>query len=376
MRILFISAATGGGSARSTFELAELLAPRGHDIGILSRTTGAERRKQIHKRAVNLRTKLEPSAGAKIVGSIAQQIGRNPRVTAGHGSLAVWETILPENSLGPVLKQFRPEVVVVSSMGVTTWREVRAELAAAEIPSVLYIREERGLLHLTLSKAPPDRLLTNAHALTDECVALGYAADTVPSIVMLDDSRVESTRTRILYVNPLYVQGVDIALTLAEARPDIPFVFQEWWVLPADEREHIERRLRALPRAELRAPVSDPKILYADALALLAPFRFNGRSRLVLEAQSNGIPVLGSDRPAVAESIGAGGVLVDIDAPAAAWAAGLAELIDDPARYRAYSATALEHASRAEVDPAAITDRFEQIITEVVASPHSRFGVT
>ena len=156
-------------------------------------------------------------------------------------------------------------------MGVTAWRQVRAELAAAGIPSVLYVREERGLLHLSLSQAPPDLLLTNAHALTDECAALGYHAETVPSIVMLDDSRVESTRTRIVYINPVPIQGVDIALELAEARPDIPFLFQEWWPLPDDAREHIERRLRALPHAELRRPVTDPSVLYADARAFCSP---------------------------------------------------------------------------------------------------------
>ena len=332
MRILFISAATGGGSARSTFELAELLAPRGHDIAILSRTNGSARRKRLHKRVVNLRTKLGGSTTASAVGRVAQRIGRKPTRATGT-RLEVWETALPENSLEPVRNRFRPDVVVVSSMGVTAWRQVRAELAAAGIPSVLYVREERGLLHLSLSQAPPDLLLTNAHALTDECAALGYHAETVPSIVMLEDSRVESTRTRIVYINPVPIQGVDIALELAEARPDVPFLFQEWWPLPEDAREHIERRLRALPHAELRRPVTDPSALYADARALLAPFRFNGRSRLVLEAQSNGIPVLGSDRPAVAESIGAGGVLVGIDDGIDAWTAGLAELVDDPERY-------------------------------------------
>jgi len=261
--------------------------------------------------------------------------------------------------------------VVVSSMGVTAWRQVRAELAAARIPSVLYLREERGLLHLSLSHAPPDLLLTNARALTDECAALGYPAETVPSIVMLDNSRVDSTRTRVVYINPVRIQGVDIALALAEARPDVPFLFQEWWPLPDDERKHIEDRLRPLPHAELRRPVTDPKLLYVDARALLAPFRFNGRSRLVLEAQSNGIPVLGSDRPAVAESIGAGGVLVGVDEPTEVWAAGLSELIDDPDRYQAYCAAALEHAGRPEVDPDLIVARFERLLTELVADRRS-----
>ncbi|MGZ4690599.1 MAG: glycosyltransferase [Acidimicrobiia bacterium] len=367
MRILFISAATGGGSTRSTFELAELLAPRGHDIAILSRTSGSARRRRLHKRVVNLRTKLGESATASAVGRVGQRIGRKPTRATGT-SLEVWETPLPENSLEPLRRRFQPDVVVVSSMGVTAWRQVRAELAAVGIPSVLYIREERGLLHLSLSHAPADLLLTNAHALTEECAALGYEAETVPSIVMLDSSRVESTRERVVYINPVPIQGVDIALALAEARPDVPFLFQEWWPLPDDARRNIEDRLRALPHAELRPPVTDPSVLYADASVLLAPFRFNGRSRLVLEAQSNGIPVLGSDRPAVAESIGPGGVLVGIDEPVDAWAAGLSELIDDPERYLAYSAAAREHAERPEVDPGFLVERFERLICELVAN--------
>ncbi|MGZ4804496.1 MAG: glycosyltransferase, partial [Acidimicrobiia bacterium] len=332
-----------------------------------SRTSGSARRRRLHKRVVNLRTKLGESATASAVGRVGQRIGRKPTRATGT-SLEVWETPLPENSLEPLRRRFQPDVVVVSSMGVTAWRQVRAELAAVGIPSVLYIREERGLLHLSLSHAPADLLLTNAHALTEECAALGYEAETVPSIVMLDSSRVESTRERVVYINPVPIQGVDIALALAEARPDVPFLFQEWWPLPDDARRNIEDRLRALPHAELRPPVTDPSVLYADASVLLAPFRFNGRSRLVLEAQSNGIPVLGSDRPAVAESIGPGGVLVGIDEPVDAWAAGLSELIDDPERYLAYSAAAREHAERPEVDPGFLVERFERLICELVAN--------
>ncbi len=57
MRILFVSGTVIGGSAHSTRELAERLTSHGHDVAILFRVDG-ERVRHVHKRAVNLATKL------------------------------------------------------------------------------------------------------------------------------------------------------------------------------------------------------------------------------------------------------------------------------------------------------------------------------
>jgi glycosyltransferase involved in cell wall biosynthesis len=147
----------------------------------------------------------------------------------------------------------------------------------------------------------------------------------------------------------------------------VAFAFVEWWKLDDDARAEMDRRLAALPNVVLRPATPDPGRVYADARVLLAPFLLDGRPRVVLEAQANGIPVLASDLPALRETVGPGGRFVAADAPAAAWADALGDIIDDPERYRQACEAARAHAQREEVDPDAIVTRFERALAELVS---------
>lgn len=367
MRILFVSGTSIGGSAHSTRELAERLVARGHDVAILFRAEGAARTRRVHKRAINLVVKLGSSPLAKPVERAAALIGRRPRRAAEPAPYAVWNTSVPENSIGDLLADFAPDVVVASSIGRVSWRRIRTLLADRGIPSVLYIREESALGHLTISHAPPDLLLANAHTYAARTAALGHPALVIPSVVTTDRYLVESSRERVLFVNPVPSYGLEAALDLAAARPDVAFAFVEWWALDEEARANLEGRLTGLPNVVLRPATTDPGRVYADARVLLAPFLLDGRPRVVLEAQANGIPVLASDLPALRETVGAGGRFVAADAPASAWAAALGELIDDPADYRRECEAARAHARRDEVDPDAIVRRFEAALVGLVA---------
>ena len=368
MRILFVSGVAIGGSAHSTRELAERLAGHGHDVAILFRVEG-ERVRHLHKRAVNLVTKLGDRPGARRVDQVAAMIGRTPKRTAEPVPYQVWESVVPENSLATVLRSFGPDVVVVSSIGRVAWKRIRATLAALGLPSVLYIREEAALGHLSISGAPPDLLLANSHTNAERAAALGTPARMIPSVVTVDRYLVESTRERVLFVNPVPSYGLETALDLAAARPDVQFAFVEWWKLGDEEREVLNERLAAkLPNVVLRPATDDPGAVYADARVLLAPFLLDGRPRVVLEAQSNGVPVLARDLPALRETVGPGGRLVPADASIEAWAAALGELVDDPEGYREACEAARTYANRDEVDPEVVVAKFERALTELVSS--------
>ena len=99
---------------------------------------------------------------------------------------------------------------------------------------------------------------------------------------------------------------------------------------------------------------------------LLVPHRVDNRPRVVLEAQTNGIPVVASDHPGLVESVGPGGRIVpDVDDPAP-WVAALREVWDEPVHSEVVAA-ARAHAARPEVSPDAIVDRFEALLGSVVA---------
>jgi glycosyltransferase involved in cell wall biosynthesis len=105
--------------------------------------------------------------------------------------------------------------------------------------------------------------------------------------------------------------------------------------------------------------------VYRDARILLATYP-SGRPRVVVEAQHNGIPVLAVNRPALAEAVGPGGVLVRTGASAREWADALGSIWDDARRYEELSIDALAHDGRADIDAQLIAEKFESAIETVV----------
>ncbi|MGZ4688208.1 MAG: glycosyltransferase [Acidimicrobiia bacterium] len=367
MRILFISGTVTGGSAHSTRELAEHLTGHGHGVAVLSRVDGDEVR-SVHRRAANLVSKLSTSSVAGRVDRVTSMVGRKPRRSKQPVPYEAWESVVPENSLRFLIQSFGPDVVVASTVERAAWTQIRQILTALGIPSVLYVREESALDHLRSADSPPDLLLAGSHAFAARAAQLGYPALVIPSVVSVDRYLVESSRERVLFINPVRSFGLETALELAAARPDVRFAFVEWWKIDDAERAALDARLAAkLPNVVLRPATADPAAIYADARVLLTPFLVDRWPRVVLEAQANGIPVLGRDLPALHEAIGSGGRLVPADAVAGEWTAALGDLIDDPDRYREACDAARAHAAREEVDPGVIVSRFERALAELVA---------
>jgi glycosyltransferase involved in cell wall biosynthesis len=368
MRMLFVSGTSVGGAARSTYELAALLAERGHVAATLVRDESAPRRTYLHRRAVNLRVKLGPRRAAPLVDRVARFIGARLTADPNRSDAQAYCAVRPENALAGAVRVVRPDVVIVNSIDLPAWRQIRDDLRDLAIPVVLYIREETGLLHLSHSKVPPDLVFANATGHAESACELGYDAVVVPSVIDCAACAVESSRERVVFVNPTAMHGLDIALALARARADIPFAFLESWPISDTDVAALQAELRALPNTELRRFVPDPRVVYADARVLLAPYRYPGRSRVIAEAQCNGIPTLASNRYGLAEAVGAGGILADPDGQLHAWLDGLATLWDDKDAYAALSAAALEHSKRPEMQRATIAATVEKALGDLVVA--------
>jgi glycosyltransferase involved in cell wall biosynthesis len=366
--MLFVSGTSVGGAARSTSELATELVARGHDAVTLMRDEEARIRGYVHKRAVNLEVKLEGRPGSSAVRAVARYIGRRPRRVASGVGLVEYRAALPENAASVLLRRHGTDVVIANSIERTAWRQLRAELRARGIPSVLYLREESAVGHLSISSAPPDLLLANAEIHAQSARILGHDATVIPSVVDTSRCHVASSRERVVLINPIPTYGVEEAFQLAAARSDVPFTFFESWPLDAGQWSELEQRAAALPNVHLRRFDPDPRRLYAEARVVLVPYHANNRPRVVAEAQANGIPVLAYNRPGIAETVGPGGVLVDIDAPPDAWVEALGHLWDDPATYDRFARAAADHAGASDRRPEAVAERFEQAVAELVAN--------
>ncbi|TIW59462.1 MAG: glycosyltransferase, partial [Mesorhizobium sp.] len=97
---------------------------------------------------------------------------------------------------------------------------------------------------------------------------------------------------------------------------------------------------------------SDMKTVYGRTKILLAPSKWEEAwGRVASEAHCSGIPVVGSRRGGLPEAIGAGGVVLDYDAPLADWVATVRRLWSDKAEYDRLSAAAQLFSERPQMNP-------------------------
>ena len=375
LNFMFISNETRGGSSVSQRQLARRLTDRGHRVEILAATPQSRVIRPLYDHQVDLSTKLRGRAIQPALLALQRPAGRRIRRidTPDHPT---WVCAVPENGFRTLRRQMHPDVVVASSIDRVSWRRIRRQLQAAGIPSILYLREASGQGHLTISAAPPDLLLANAESLAVAARAAGSTCEVVPSIVELDRSRTATTREVALLVSPIEMLGGDRVWNLARARPDIPFVLRESNIMSDGERDAVVRQLPDHPNVTLEPYTTSPADIYRKARILLVPHRVDNRPRVILEAQSNGIPVLATAFPGLSEAVGGGGALVPNDATPEAWVQALSAMWDDRIRYPQLVDEARSHASRDEVVPERIVERFEQLVERLVADSSGRPGET
>lgn len=367
MRYLFVSGVHTGGAPRSTLELGRRLAERGHDLVVLLGTP--HRENSPHDLLVRAWVKSQSVPGAGLpFKAAARRLGRRITPLLDRSRyFPVLECGLVENAYLRILDNYRPDVVVANSLPRAALQWITADLAERDIPLVLYLREAHAVTHVTVSGLRPAALIANAQAYVDQLQAVSIDATYIPSVVDCSAATTASTRERVVFVNPKPENDPTLVLSLAAARPDIPFLFQESWPLTDAERTNLETQIAPFANVELRSQVPSPAQVYADARLLLATYP-GGRPRVVLEAHHNGIPVLALDQPALREAVGAGGALVAADAPASVWLEQLERIWDDDALYSRLVAASREHAKRPEVDPEQLTRRFERVTSQLVST--------
>lgn len=275
----------------------------------------------------------------------------------------VYRGWLPVRGVDEVLRRFRPDVVVVQAGRPL---ELAAAFSERGTPCVVYLHD---VLFDDLGGTPraggnPLYVANSAFTARRAREVFGIRAQIVPPLVRRERYETPTSRRHALLVNPDPMKGGGIALDLAEARPDIPFVFVECWPDNRLLREY-RRRAAAARNVRWRGRVGDMRRVYRTTKLVLVPSQVEEAwGRVVTEAQASGIPALASRIGGLAESVGPGGVLVDADAPAPVWIEALGAIWDDRERYESLSRAALDHAGRDEIRPQAITEAMLNILNK------------
>lgn len=298
-----------------------------------------------------------------VLGESASWLRSFPGRTAHRTGGDVLVTPAPENAFPDIAISFKPDIVVGSSIARPAWRQIRETCLELNLPAVLYLREETALSHLQTGTHAA--VIANSHSLVAGAAAQGTHAHFVPSIVDVEAAKTNSTRERVLLVNPRKEHGVDVVDDLARTFRTIEFVLQESWKLTPAERLHVEDILERNPNVVFRPRVDSPAEIFRDAAIVLAPHRLDNRPRTILEALSNGIPVVASNYPGLVESVGPGGIIVTHPNE---WRAAISTLWQDPISYRTYEMKARRFAGRAEVQSSAVVRDFLEVAGQTIQS--------
>lgn len=147
-----------------------------------------------------------------------------------------------------------------------------------------------------------------------------------------------------LLVNARAEKGFDLVLRVAALCPDIPFVVIASQSARSEALDAVAQA--GLSNITIIGHTDDMDSLYAGAKVVLVPsYRFlETFSRVCIEAQRHGKPVLGSDRGNVPRLLEHSGTVLPEEPEA--WAARLRRLYDDDAAWRTAAAAALENSAR------------------------------
>jgi glycosyltransferase involved in cell wall biosynthesis len=240
---------------------------------------------------------------------------------------------------------------------------------AARVPVIVsFVNADLSALGVTLAENPAHLYIAESRFLAAHISAwYGVVAQCLCPIIDPARVRASGTHDRVLFVNPVRVKGWEIAAAVAERLPQVKFTFLESWRLEPAWRAQCRTRIGTLANCEWREATRDMRPVWAQTRLLLMPSVWEecwGRS--ASEAHVNGLPVVASSRGGLPETVGPGGVVLDVHTPVAGWAAEVERLMNDRAHYEAIAAAARDHAARPEIQPRAVIERFLRLVSEHV----------
>jgi glycosyltransferase involved in cell wall biosynthesis len=275
----------------------------------------------------------------------------------------VYRAAEPAGSFGAILADWKPDIAIYP-FGPRSFRLLGLGLQAG-VKAVLQVASVEGadLALSPLAQADLSLVAVSDFAAKRIETLHGLRPPVVPPLIEPARYRVARPGDAVLLVNPSLRKGVELFFRLAAARPDIPFLAVESWNLHDAWRTVLMNRARSLDNVALWPPLEDMREAYARARLVLMPsIHEETFGRAVAEAQLSGIPALVSDRGALPETLGGGGLVVPLDAGLDAWRAALDRLWEDQAFYARCAAAARAESSRVDRAPDRISARFLDLL--------------
>jgi len=351
MKIVFASAhpylpQIAGGSQSNTHEMTRELLARGHEISVLAGLTS------------------DGWIGTR--GRLMMKLLRCKAVRDDSQGYPVYRSWFAWEGAADVARSAAPDVVVAQSGKIL--RVARA-FRDVGLPTVIYLHNVEFEDHGEAIENSGDAVfLANSQFTADRSQeAYGIRSTVINPLFQPERYQVPSRRERVLFVNPHPLKGVDLALALARACPDIPFDFVESWTLSEDQRSALMQSIAELDNVTLHPRTDDMREHYGRARVVLVPSQWEETwGRIASEAHYSGIPVLASEIGGLGEAVGPGGILLPPQANLPEWIAALRSIWENLALYESLSAAAANYAERPQLDRKRQIDQMEEILAAAI----------
>lgn len=353
MNVLFITAhpflpQMMGGMQQSTNALIKSLAGKGHKATLLC----ALMPNGVLGKLGRLKIKLSKTKFAKDTGR-------------GYSVYRAW---FPWDVVDEVVKRERPDVIVVLAR-----MPVKMALAARAtgVPVMMMLQDVEFKSHGGEFKE-----LGNIECAANSAFTAGRYHDAygvhphvIHPLIFPEKYKTETSREFITYINPNPEKGLDIALAIAKACSDIPFLFQESWPLTDEQFAKLNEQIASLPNVKIQRAVADIRQIYSRTKALLVPSKWEeAYGRVASEVQISGIPVVASNIGGLPEAVGKGGILLDPQGDITPWIDAVKKLWSDDAYYNDMVKNAHDHANRPALNIATQLSMWEKILSDVAKS--------
>ncbi|MCX5136441.1 glycosyltransferase [Streptomyces sp. NBC_00340] len=233
-------------------------------------------------------------------------------------------TAVPQNrvtgALSLMLAQERPNIVITSQEGAADITEQARTTTL--VAGILHSVSKTGLGVLA---GRPHHGLAVSEFVRQRAQPLGGTnLDVIyPPFIPVPDEASAPRSPAVLMVNPIPAKGSDLLHELIRDMPEQHFTLVEGWWNTVDH-------FAAYPNVSYVPRVYNMRPLYRTHRLLLAPSTVEDAfPRVIIEAALHGTPTIGSSRGGIPEAVGAGGIVMPLDAGAGDWANAIRSAHDE-----------------------------------------------
>ena len=240
------------------------------------------------------------------------------------------------NALGSLFDKLKPDFVVCH---VSMCADLLQKLIALNYPTLFYIHSrEISPLFGTLPADHKFAFACESTFIKKQFQQISEAhIDVIRPILPPQKFQVSDTGDAILVINPHPKKGGKLIVEAARQLPHRRFLIVGGWANTQHDPEvvEIEQALTQLPNVTRQPHVEDMRTVFKQAHCLLMPCVVaEAYGRTAAEALIAGIPVVASNQGALPETVGDGGIIIDIEAPVTEWTTHLENLFNNSDLYR------------------------------------------